>query len=66
MRKSKCFGINLKIWLSNNANIRIALENKIILFAHQDNNILKSYMLVLAKYYIYANKFYKKELSIEY
>ena len=63
--KIKMFWDNIKIWLSNNANIRIALENKNTLFAYQDNNILKSYILVLAKSYIYANKFYKKELSID-
>ena len=63
--KVKMFWDKLKIWLCNNANIRIALENNNILFAYQDNNILKSYILVLAKYYIYANKFYKTELSID-
>lgn len=63
--KVKIFWNNLKIWLKNNANIDIILENKNILFAYQDNNLLKSYIMVLAKYYIYANKFYNKELNTE-
>ena len=44
--KVRIFWDNLKIWLNNNAHIRIALENKNILFAFQDNNILISYILV--------------------
>ena len=47
--KVKIFWNNLKIWLKNNANIDIILENKNILFAYQDNNLLKSYIMVLAK-----------------
>ena len=56
---------NLKAWLNNNANINISLTNRAILFANQDNNSLKSYIMILAKYYVYANKFDMTDLSID-
>ena len=62
----KRFWENLKAWLNNNANIntRISLTNRAILFANQDNNSLKSYIMILTKYYVYANKFHMTDLSI--
>ena len=61
----KRFWENLKAWLNNNANINISLTNRDILFANQDNNSLKSYIMILAKYYVYANKFHMTDLSID-
>ena len=63
--KVKMFWDNLKIWLNNNASIRIALENKNILFAYQDNDILKVIFWCWLNITFDANKFYKKELSID-
>ena len=62
--KVKQFWNSLRIWLINNSNIHIDLNDKSILFSYQDNNVLKNYILVVAKYYIYANKFCKKDLNL--
>ena len=62
--KVKQFWNSLRIWPINNSNIHIDLNDKSILFSYQDNNVLKNYILVVAKYYIYANKFCKKDLNL--
>ena len=61
----KRFWENLKTCLNNNANINISLTNRAILFANQDNNSPKNYIMILAKYYVYANKFHMTGLSID-
>ena len=61
----KRFWENLKACLNNNANISISLTNRAILFANQDNNSLNSYIMILAKYYVYANNFHMTDLSID-
>ena len=58
--KNKQFWNSLRIRLINNSNIHIDLNDKRILFSYQDNNVLKNYILVVAKNHIYANKFCKR------
>ena len=48
-----------------NSNISLDLEEKNILFAYQDKNQLRNFIFVLAKYYIYANKFSGKQLNLD-
>ena len=61
----KHFWTLLKEWLRLNSNISLDLEEKNILFAYQDKNQLRNFILVLAKYYIYANKFSGKQLNLD-
>ena len=42
----------------------ISLDAKHILFAYQDKNKLRNYIFVVAKCYIYANKFSQKDLIL--
>ena len=35
-----------------------------ILFAYEDKNKFRNYIFVVAKYYIYANKFSQKDLNL--
>lgn len=64
--KVKAFWGQLNLWLSTNSNISIDLEPKNILFSYQDKNVLKSYICIIVKHYIYVNKFGGKELSVDY
>ena len=41
------------------------LQDSSILFSYQDDNSLRNYLYVLAKYYIYANKFLGNGLSLQ-
>ena len=52
-------------WLSVNSNIHVELNDRNILFSHQDENQLKTYLFVIAKYYVYSNKFSGKELIFD-
>ena len=61
----KHFWTLLKEWLRLNSNISLDLEEKNILFAYQDKNQLRNFIFVLAKYYIYANKFSGKQLNLD-
>lgn len=60
----KEFWDRLKMWMNVNVNLNLILEDRNILFSTQNNNELISYILLLAKYYIYKNKFVNKQLSI--
>ena len=42
----------------------ICLDAKNILFAYEDKNKLRNYIFVVAKYYIYSNKFSQKDLNL--
>ena len=46
-------------------NLSLNLEEKNILFANQGKHQLINYIFVLAKYYIYANKFSDKQLNLD-
>ena len=45
-------------------NININLDKKGILFSYQGKCILKNYTMVVAKHYIYKNKFSAKQSNI--
>ena len=45
--------------------LKLNLEEKNILFAFQDKHQLINYIFVLAKYYIYVNKFSGKQLNLD-
>lgn len=62
--KVKQFWNELKRWVRINTNIQLDLNDKNILFSYQEKHLLISYLFVVAKYYIYANKFYQKNLTI--
>ena len=47
-----------------NVNISINMDKKGILFSYQGKCILKNYIMVVAKHYIYKNKFSAKQLNI--
>ena len=47
-----------------NVNISINLDKKGILFSYQGKCILKNYIMVIAKHYIYKNKILAKQLHI--
>ena len=62
--KVKQFWGQLSTWLTENSNLSLNLEDKNILFAYQDNNQLRNYLYVIAKRYIYVNKFSGRELNL--
>ena len=51
--------------LNNWSDINMDLQDSSILFSYQDDNSLRNYLYVLAKYYIYANKFSGNGLSLQ-
>ena len=61
----KRFWTFLNEWLRINSNLSLNLEEKNILSAYQDKHQLINYIFVLAKYYIYANKFSGKQLNLD-
>ena len=60
----KGFWQSLHIWLIQNVNISINLDEKGILFSYQGKCKLKNYQMVVAKHYISKNKFSAKQLNI--
>ena len=62
--KVKEFWQSLHIWLMPNVNISINLDKKGILSSYQGKCILKNYIMVVAKHYIYKNKISAKQLNI--
>ena len=62
--KVKEFWQPLHIWLMQNVNISINLDKNCIFFSYQGKCILKNYIMVVAKHYIYKNKFSAKQLNI--
>ena len=61
----KLFWSLLKDWLIASSNIDINLTERNILFAFQDKHRLRNYIFVLAKHYIYTNKFSGKQLNLD-
>ena len=61
----KIFWRELEAWLINNFNLRISLNDKNILFSYEQKHKLINYILLLAKYYVYSNKFSGRRLNIE-
>ena len=59
------FWRELEAWLINNFNLRISLNDKNILFSYEQKHKLINYILLLAKYYVYSNKFSGRRLNIE-
>ena len=55
----------LNNWLSAVSNLNMTLNDSSILFSYQDENSLRNYLYVLAKYYIYSNKFSGNGLSLQ-
>ena len=58
------FWKTLKIWLERKSNIKIRIVLKEIIFSSPAQALL-SYIITIAKYYIYKSKFYLKNLSIK-
>ena len=50
--------------VDENVNISINLDKKNILFSHQGKWLLKNYMMVVAKHYIFKNKFSVEKLNM--
>ena len=61
----KSFWRELDDWLSNNFGYRMSLNDKNILFSFGQKNKLINYLCVLAKYYVYSNKFSGRGLNLE-
>lgn len=62
--KVKQFWGVLKVWFLANSQLSLNLEEKNILFSYQNKNHLTNYIFVVAKYYIYSNKFSGKDLNL--
>ena len=58
------FWKTLKIWLERKSNINIQIVLKEIIFSSPVQALL-SYIITVAKYYIYKSKFYLKNVSIK-
>ena len=58
------FWSTLQGWLLNNFGLRMLLTGKNIMFPSERRGGLTNYLYVVAKYYIYANKFSGYELHI--
>ena len=58
------FWKNYKTWLARKANINLQVEIRNILFSSHSQALL-SYLITVAKYYIYKSKFHMKMLSIK-
>ena len=50
------FWQELRNWVSSQSNLYLNIDNKSIIFSHQNNNLL-AYISVETKNYIYKNKF---------
>ena len=59
------FWNTLKNWLQLNGNINLSMTDKNIIFAWPHESSLISYLIIIAKYYIYKTKFLSKHLSIQ-
>ena len=60
----KAFWDTFKTWVSGKINTDINLSDKNIIYSAFSKCSLLNYLIVLAKYYIYKNKFHKKSLNI--
>lgn len=63
--KVRTFYTDLKAWLSTTVNIEISLDDREILFAYNGKKDLENYIYVLAKYFIYQNKFFTKKVTVQ-
>ena len=63
--KLKDFWNSLQDWLRNNCNIILNLDIKSLIFSSQKPRSIENYILCLAKYYIYKNKFTRNTLSVQ-
>lgn len=63
--KVKEFWNSLNIWLNEHCNISLYLEDRNIIFSMQPQGDIEDFLLCLAKYYIYKNKFTKNSLNIQ-
>ena len=55
--KIRQFWNELRTWLYTNVKVELSLEDRKILFSFDGKNELVNYIYVLAKFYIYQNKF---------
>ena len=62
--KLKISGKKLKTWLERKANINLPIELKNILFS-SSAHVIVSYLITIAKYYIYKSKFNTKNINIK-
>ena len=60
----KEFWENFKRWLTDKINTTLEINDKNILFSSFSKSSLINYLTILAKYYIYKNKFYTQTLNI--
>ena len=63
--KVRHFWNELRAWLYTNIMIDISLDDRKILFSFDGKNDLVNYIYVLAKFYIYQNKFISMNISIQ-
>ena len=61
----KVFWDNFKKWVGEKINTEVNLSDKDIIYSAFSKCSLLNYLIVLAKYYIYKNKFYHKTLNIK-
>ena len=59
------FWQELRPWLYTSVKIDLSLEDRNILFSFTGKNELVNYIYVLAKFYIYQNKFVSRNISIQ-
>ena len=64
-QKVKAFWSAFQTWLQSHANITFNLTIKSALFSGQTKNVLLNYLLLLARYFIYKNKFTSNNISIQ-
>ena len=61
----KAFWSDLRTWLITNVNIDLPLDDRPVLFSCSGNNELLNYIYVLAKLFIYKNKFNSRTIYIQ-
>ena len=54
----------LRTWILERINLNFDIDSKAIIFSYQNKNKLLSFISVLAKQYIYRNKFMNHELNL--
>ncbi|MCG7892737.1 MAG: reverse transcriptase domain-containing protein, partial [Candidatus Thiodiazotropha endolucinida] len=59
------FWQQLKFWLMLHMNLNLDTDSKPTIFSYQNKNELLSYISVLAKQYIYKNKFVNNDLNLD-
>ena len=63
--KVRLFWQELRTWLHTFVKIDLSLDDRNILFSFSGKNKLVNYIYVLAKFYIYQNKFISRNISIQ-